>query len=492
MTLLRFLSLAAVAVLPHAARAQISANEYQQRRAALASRIGDGVLIALGSEEPEQDYMSFYQNSPFYYLTGVKEPSAALIMVKRGGQVTTTLFVEPRDPAREVWSGKRMGPAGATQITGLPARESETLRAAIDSAILPSDTVLYVVGNVRPGRTVLSPEDQFINTIRANRTALTVVPLDTAVSRIRARKSPAELDLIRKAVLITIDAHREAMRAMTPGMNEFEIQALIEYTFRRNGADRPSFATIIGSAENSTTLHYNTNDRFMNDGDVVVMDIGASYRGYSADVTRTIPVNGIFSPAQRDIYQAVRDAQAAAERQVKLGALAKPVVDSANASLNASLAKLGLIEAPGATYDCGPDLKRQCPQLGLFYMHGLGHGIGLDVHDPGTSGGMPGNFAAGDAFTIEPGVYVRANVLDVIPDSPRNRQLKQKISTAVAKYRNIGVRIEDDYIVTEQGVEWVSRAPREIAEIEKLMKEHASPKRDAEKVNWYKSTSAKE
>ncbi len=490
MAFTRTISLLAFAVLPLCANAQISQQEYAQRRSALAARMGQGVLVAIGAEEPEADYLSFYQTSPFYYLTGVKEPGAALVMVKRDGKVTMTLFVEPRDPNRETWSGKRMGTEGATRITGLSAQESGTLTAAIDAAIAASDTLLYAIGDVRPGRPVLSADDQFIQTIQKKHQSITtIIPMDSAVRRIRARKSPAELDLINKAVLITIDAQREAMHALSPGMNEFEIQALIEYTFRRNGADRPSFATIVGSGENATTLHYNADDKFMADGELVVMDIGASYRGYAADVTRTVPVNGVYSQGQRDIYQAVRDAQAAGERNAKLGMQSHLMVDSVNASLNASLAKIGLIEAPGATYECGPDMKRQCPQLGLFYMHGLGHGIGLDVHDPGTSGTERGVLAAGDAFTIEPGVYVRANVLDLIPDSPRNREVKQKISAAVAKYKNIGVRIEDDYIATDKGVEWISKAPREIDEIEKFMKEHVAPKRDTEKINWYKTTS---
>ena len=144
-------------------------------------------------------------------------------------------------------------------------------------------------------------------------------------------------------------------------MNEFEIQSLIEYTFRRNGADRPSFSTIVGSGPNSTTLHYNADDRFMNAGEVVVMDIGASYRGYAADVTRTVPINGTFTPDQRAIYQIVRDAQAAAERQAKLGAKAQLMSDSASAVLAAGLARLGLIESPTATYDCGaPQQPQQC------------------------------------------------------------------------------------------------------------------------------------
>jgi Xaa-Pro aminopeptidase len=291
-------------------------------------------------------------------------------------------------------------------------------------------------------------------------------------------------------VSITADAQREAMRAIEPGMNEFEIQGLIEYTFRRNGADRPSFSTIVGSGPNSTTLHYNADDRFMNTGEVVVMDIGASYRGYAADVTRTVPISGTFTADQKAIYQIVRDAQAAAERQAKPGAKAELMSDSASAVLAAGLTRVGLIESPAATYDCGSAQQpQQCPQLGLYYMHGLGHGIGLEVHDPDQFY-FTGTLAAGSAFTIEPGIYVRANLLEILPKTSRNDGLIAKLKPAIDKYRNIGVRIEDDYLITDRGLEWISKAPREIVEVEAMMKETlaSSTKRDASKIDWYKRT----
>jgi len=200
---------------------------------------------------------------------------------------------------------------------------------------------------------------------------------------------------------------------------------------------------------------------------VVVMDIGASYRGYAADVTRTVPANGTFSPEQREIYQIVRDAQAAAERQAKIGVPAQLMTDSANAVMTRGLARLGLIESADATYDASRG--RQEPQLQLYYMHGLGHGIGLEVHDPDQFY-FTGAIGEGSAFTIEPGIYVRENLLDIIPDTPRNRAMIAKIGPAVERYKNIGIRIEDDYVATDKGVEWISRAPREISEIEALMR----------------------
>ena len=217
----------------------------------------------------------------------------------------------------------------------------------------------------------------------------------------------AELALERKAIDITVRAQHDAISAIRPGVNEFEIQALIEYTFRRNGADRPSFATIVGSGPNSTALHYSANDRFMQAGDVVVMDIGASYRGYAADVTRTVPVSGTFTPEQRAMYQVVRDAQHAAELVAKLGVTSR--ADGRGGEqrcLSAGLAKLGLIESPDGVFDRGAanaagDVAAGCSQLSLFYFHALGHAIGLEVHDPTSFTIAPGN-----TFTSSPGIYV--------------------------------------------------------------------------------------
>jgi Xaa-Pro aminopeptidase len=322
-----------------------------------------------------------------------------------------------------------------------------------------------------------------VRALTAKHSGLTLRSANAIVADLRRRKSPAELDLLRKSITLTVEAQREAMRLIEPGMNEFEVQALIEYTFRRYGSDRPGFATIVGSGPNSTTLHYNADDRFMNAGEMVVMDIGAAYRGYSADVTRTVPVSGTFTPEQRAIYQLVRDAQAAAESVAKPGSSRADQAAAALRVLTTGLARLGLIEGPNATFDCGGG-SRGCPQWSLYYMHGLGHDIGLDVHDPNTE-----ELIVGSAFTIEPGIYVRANTIDLIPDTPANRAVREKLRPVVERYRNIGVRIEDDYLVTERGLEWVSRAPREIDEIEALMKgPFTGPApRDPVKVEWYRT-----
>jgi Xaa-Pro aminopeptidase len=450
-------------------RAQIAQSEYAARRAALAEHMADGgVLLLLGAPEPAEDFLSFYQSPTFEYLTGLHEPNAALVMTKRGATTSAILFVLPNDPSREVWTGKRLGPAGAARLTSLEARPVDQFRSVLDTLLASASTVYATGGTMASGGVATTPEQRLIQSIRAAQPTITISDIGPVVRQLRGRKSVEEQALIRRAAEITVAAQREAMRFIAPNENEFEVQALIEYTFRRNGADRPSFATIVGSGPNSTTLHYNADDRFMHAGEVVVMDIGASYRGYAADVTRTVPVNGTFSPDQRAIYQLVRDGQAAGERQATLGARARLMSDSASAVLAAGLARLGLIESPTATYDCALD-GTQCPQLGLYYMHALGHGIGLDVHDPDQFY-FTGIIQRGSAFTIEPGIYVRANLLDILPKTPRNQALITKIAPAVRRYADIGVRIEDDYVATEHGVEWISRAPREIAEVEAAMK----------------------
>jgi len=474
------------ALVPVGALAPIASTEYEARRRALVAALPDSVevVVALGAREPADDYLRFDQASDFRYLTGFREPDAALILIRRGDAIEGTLFVQPNDPAREVWTGRRAGLAGARAATGLATRPAGDFRAALDSLARAAATAgrsVAVVGQLGGAADALPPDAQLAAALRREHPALRLVSGAGVVRRLRGRKSEAELARIRRAVDITVRAQRAAMTLVAPGVNEFEVQALIEYTFRRLGADRPSFATIVGSGPNSTALHYNANDRVMRAGEVVVMDIGASYAGYAADVTRTVPVSGRFTPAQREVYQLVRDAQAAAERAAVVGAPWSAPADSAQRTIARGLAWLGLTEGADATYDCGRGTQaatRQCPQWSLYYMHGLGHGIGLEVHEPEQAQkgppkvGTAAVIAEGSAFTLEPGVYVRARLLqDVVPDTPRNRAMAARVRAAVTRHADVGVRIEDDYVATARGVEWISRAPREADEVEAAMRE---------------------
>jgi Xaa-Pro aminopeptidase len=476
------------------AGAPILAGEYARRRAALAARMEDGVLLSMGAQETEHDYLPFVQTPNFRYLTGITEPGATLVMVKRGGAVSEHLFVLPRNPEREVWEGARLGPDRARALTGIDAREASALPIMLDS-LLRGGGRLYSMaapGAAEAGRPLLaaaSPEQQVVERLQARYPGTAVIPFAAEVQTLRASKSPTELDLIRRAIHISVLAHRAAMRSVAPGMNEFEMQALIEYYFRRNGVERPAYSSIVGSGPNSTTLHYRDADRFMQENEVLLIDAGASYRGYAADITRTMPVNGTFTTDQRAIYEIVLRAQKAAESLVRVGATWAELNQAAEREIATGLTALGLIESPEATYRCESQrFGNECPQYRLYYMHGLGHGIGLDVHDPEIS--YTAGFQPGSVFTIEPGVYIRADALDYLPDTPANRALIERLRPVVQRYRNIGVRIEDNYIVSSSGVERVSSGvPREIAEVEALMREpRLDPGRQPEFVEWYRAT----
>lgn len=469
--------------------APVPASEYAARRAALLDSIGDGVLVVFGAPSPAFDYLPFSQLADFRYLTGIMEPSAAYIAVKNGARVQEQLFVLDRDPAREVWEGARLGPDGATSRTGIPAQSARRFEAVLDS-LAKKTRVLY--STISPPVDVsltadLTAAQQIIMRLREKHPALELKTIQGLIRNQRAAKTPAELDRIRRAVHISALAHREAMRTTAPGMNEFEIRALMEYVFRRYGAEGPAYGSIVGSGPNSTTLHYQASDRFMDAGDMLLIDAAASYGGYAADVTRTFPVNGTFSPTQRAIYDIVLAAQKAAAAQMKPGATWTQLSDATNREIRSGLARLGLIDSPDATFEVRGGVR---PQAGLYYMHGLGHGVGLAVHDPDVSQ-TRGRFAPGSVVTIEPGVYVRRDALDHLADTPANRAMIQRLRPALERYVDIGVRIEDVFIIGEDGqLERASAAaPREIAEIEALMREPGLGEagRRGDIVEWFRA-----
>ena len=462
----------------HPAMAGIPAAEFAGRRTVLTRTLGDGVLLVLAAPAPFPDYLPWQQSRPFFYLTGFREPNAALVIATRGNTQRALLFVQPRDPAQEVWTGTRLGVEGVRSATGLEGRSIATLDAVLDS-LLADAPAFFVAGDLRGPDAAPTPHRRIVAAVTARHPSREAQDATPAIAALRGVKSDAEFARLRIAAEISARGHVAAMRLLQPGVGEFELQAEAEHAWRREGADGPGYASIVGSGPNSTVLHYNASSRIAQAGEVVVMDMAAQFDGYSADITRTVPVSGRFTPAQRDIYEAVLAAVKAAERQVRVGAPARQMNDSATAVLRTALVRMGLIEALDATYECGNAARaRQCSQLSLFYMHGLGHGIGLDVHDPDQYG-TTGRIGVGSAFTIEPGLYVRAALSAILPDTPRNRAYLARIAPALARYGGIGVRIEDDYLVTAAGVERVSQGvPREIDELERLLAEPRTP-RDA-------------
>jgi Xaa-Pro aminopeptidase len=470
----------ATVALPRTATAQVAPAEYAARRAALLSGLDSGVVVAFGAPDPVYHWPTFFQTPHFYYLTGFAESDAALVMVKRGDSTSATLYVPTHSPMRERYEGARMRAAALEKEVGIPGTDIGRLGPVVDS-LAGAGLPFYIVSDAQSGdyvaRDTLTRGRRFLSQIRLAHPFLVMHGLDTLVNRLRARKSPAEITLLRRATEISGRAHREAMKAVAPGCGEYEIQALLEGTFRRFGGDRPGYGSIVGSGPNATILHYTENGRVMREGELLLIDAATSFGHYSSDITRTMPVSGRFTPAQRELYQIVRDAQEAFVRQIRADVSYDVASDSGKAVVARGLLRLGLIASADGTID--PPEGMWCPdggclELQLFALHGFGgHGIGIEVHDPARYyQEIDALFGVGDVFTVEPGLYVSPELLASLPDTPKNRALLARVRPAVEKYRHMGVRIEDVYALTDRGLEWLSKgSPREIAEIEALMRE---------------------
>jgi Xaa-Pro aminopeptidase len=461
-----------------AAVAQVPEREFAMRRDSLAARVDSGVVIAFGGRTPVTDFGTFFQLPAFHYLTNFDEPDAGLVMIVRQGKPQSTLFITPADPRRAFYYGWRPDSSAVERAHDVRARSFSALNAFADSLAVAGypfytlddfeDADFAVPDSLTRGKI-------FMRYLVARHPGMSVKNAHPYLDQLRARKSQAEIALLKRAAEISSEGHRAAMLAPMPH-HEYELQAVLEYTFLKLGATRPAYGSIVGSGLNGTQLHYMKDRGETRPGDLVVIDAAAEYDGYAADITRTLPISGTFTPEQRAVYQIVRDAQAAAERNSKPGLRAAAAQDSSIDVRARGLASLGLIESVDATYDppypvnCA-NQPYACRQSYFWMIHGISHGLGLAVHDPAQFSYGDRVYKPGDVFTIEPGIYISSRMLDVLPDTPKNRAFIAKVKPTIGKYENTGVRIEDDYVITPTGLERITSAPREIAEIEALMKQ---------------------
>jgi len=476
------LALASAPVLLRA-QSSIPQGEFAARRDSLAARIDSGVVVAFGGRTPVTDFGPFFQLPAFHYLTNYDEPDGAFVMVVRAKRPVSTLFIMPVDPRRAFYYGFRPDSGTLARTLELTARPFDALTPVLDSLArtgLPFYTLADFADADFARQDSLTRGQLYMREFAARHAGLQVTDAHPIVDQLRARKSAAELALLRRAAQISSEGHRAVLLSVLRSQprHEYEFQSTLESTFTRLGGERVAYGSIVGAGVNGTQLHYMRDRGPAKPGDVVVMDAATQYDGYAADVTRTVPVSGTFTPEQRRIYQLVRDAQAAAERNVGVGKSAAAAQDSSVVVRARGLTALGLIESDTALLD--PPWKADCArtpaacrQSMLWMIHGISHGLGLAVHDPTQFYSGDRTYQVGDVFTIEPGLYISTRSLDALPDTPRNRAFIAKVRPVVLRYDNIGVRIEDDYAITPAGVERLSTAPREISEIERVIREGA-------------------
>ena len=464
--------------------AQAAGGEHAARRAALAKAMGNGTVLVMAAVEPTISRHGYVPDQNYLYLTGLREAGGALLMTVRGGVGESRLFVADKEPAAEVLTGRRLGVEAARARTGLSTASASGLAAAVRAALQPSDT-LYVANDTGSG----APLGRLLRELRSSHANLATRTAAPAIGRLRAIKSPRELELLRKAAELTLLGFDAAAAATAPGRYEFELEAALRSGYRRHGADAADgFPPIIASGDNATTLHYEANDSQLPANGLVLMDVGAAYHDYVADFTRTLPVSGRFSADQRTFYQVVLDAQVKAEAVARSRAGWAAVNDSARRTLAVGLARIGLIESPDATYDplpgenCPKGADGGCLQYFLYYMHSVGHGVGLNVHDP-----MLPSLEPGTVFMIEMGAYVRRNIDSIIARTPRNATFLAKTAAARAKYAGWGARLEDEFFSTPSGIELVTPWPREPGEVEARAQQlrAKAPPRDPEVLRRY-------
>ncbi|HAX86252.1 MAG TPA: Xaa-Pro aminopeptidase [Cyanobacteria bacterium UBA11370] len=433
-------------------------TEYRQRREQLMMKIGNGTALFCSAPvavmHNDVEY-NFRQDSDFFYLTGFNEPEAVAVLAPHHPEHRFVLFVQPKDWEKEVWSGYRTGVDAAKEKLGADAVYPITeLDEKLPQYLEKANRIYYHLGRDRNfNHTILKHWQQLMRTYPKRGTGpMAIESTNPIMQAMRQVKSAAELEMMRKAVAISVDAHNHVMQFAKPGRYEYEIQAELEHIFRLRGALGPAYPSIVASGANSCILHYVENNQQMQEGDLLLIDAGCTYEYYNADITRTFPISGKFTPEQKILYELVLKAQLAAIAQVKPGNPYNQIHDTAVRILVQGLMDLGLLAG-----DIEEIIKEE--KYKPFYMHRTGHWLGLDVHDAGIY--KCGEQAwqtlqTNQVLTVEPGLYIGFETKPVEGQPEIND-----------RWRGIGIRIEDDVLVTESGHEVLTAGvPKLVEEME--------------------------
>ena len=467
-------------------------DELAARRKHVAETIGPKAIAVFFSADPrvytnDVDY-PFRQENNLFYLTNLNQKRATLIVMPGNPSLPEVLFLPRRSPAAETWTGHMYSPQEAGHLSGIKEiweasefepfisalRKHEVYRpinpdnillsertgsasntsasASLIDAASKNEAALYLLANFpREGESHEYRQEQRFAATWSKDTGFAIQNAAPIFAQMRLRKSPMELEILQHAIDISIEAHERAQAFAVQAKWEYEVDAQVAYTFKLRNADNWGYPDIVGCGPNATTLHYEEVQDPVKQGQLLLMDVGAEYGHYSADVTRTFPVNGKFSKEQAEIYQIVYDAQEAVARVAKPGGSLSTNHNAATDVIKDGLLRLGLIT------------DRNSEQYRIWFMHGTGHWLGMNVHDVG--GGA--RFEPGMTFTNEPGIYIRLDALDNLPKTSDNEKFIAAVKPAFEKYRGLGVRIEDDMVITPEGVRWMTGAlPRSIADIE--------------------------
>jgi Xaa-Pro aminopeptidase len=477
--------------------------ELAERRARVARAIGPKAILILFSAEPrvytkDVDY-PYRQENNFYYLTNLKQKDATLVLMPGNLRTPELLFLPRRSAVAETWTGRMYSPEEARQTSGIKeiwdaeanvmrpsdaGRQFEAFIKAIRArqsyappaekilfsasaagpvadgyaplfeALEKKQAALYLLGSFTPNSDTREyrQEEKLAQDFTTTPDGFALKDAWPIFTEMRLRKSPWELELLQHAIDISIEAHQRAQVFASQAKWEYEVDAEVAHTFKIRNADNWGYPDIVGCGPNATTLHYEEAQGPVTAGSLLLMDVGAEYGHYTADVTRTFPVNGKFSKEQAEIYQIVYDAQESAARVIRPGSSLGQVHAAALATIKEGLLKLGLITDVNAI-----------TQYRIWFMHGTSHWLGMNVHDVGGGATLD----AGMVFTNEPGIYIRPDALDNLPKTEANKKFIAAVRPAFEKYKGIGVRIEDDMLVTSDGCKWLSAAlPRSIADIE--------------------------